>query len=65
MRSENCYLVAQLDDELGKLLHVDDVLRVVRIRVDDLCASRHLERLCADASKEEEEEEWGNCNVDC
>ena len=38
-------LIPQVDDEFGKLLHVDDVLRVVRISVDDLGASRHLKRL--------------------
>ena len=38
-------LIAQVDDELGKLLHVDNVLRVVRVCVDDLGATRHLKRL--------------------
>ena len=36
------HLLAEVDHKLRKLLHVDDVLRVVRVGVDDLRASRHL-----------------------
>jgi hypothetical protein len=37
--------VAERDDELGDLLHVDHVLGVVGVRRDDLGAARHLQRL--------------------
>ena len=39
------YLVGEINDELGELLDIDDVLRVVRVGVDDLCAPGDLERL--------------------
>lgn len=40
-------LVGEVDDELCELLDVDDVLGVVRVRVDDLCAPGDLKRLLA------------------
>lgn len=33
------HLVAQVHHKLGELLDVDDVFRVLRVRIDDLCAS--------------------------
>ena len=39
------HLITQVDDEFGELLHVDDVLWIVGISVDDFRASRHLKRL--------------------
>mmetsp|Transcript_3605 Transcript_3605/g.11856 ORF Transcript_3605/g.11856 Transcript_3605/m.11856 type:complete len:215 (-) Transcript_3605:3-647(-) len=38
-------LLAQPDDELGDLLHVDDVLGLLRLFFDHLGAPRHLKRL--------------------
>ena len=38
-------LVAEVDDELGELLDVDDVLWVVRLGTDDLRAARYLQWL--------------------
>ena len=35
-------LFSQIDDKLGKLLHVDDVLGILRVGVDDLGASSDL-----------------------
>lgn len=40
-------LIGQVDDKFCKLLDVDDVLGVVRVRVDDLCAPGHLKGLLA------------------
>lgn len=37
--------LGQLHHELGKLLNIDDVLGIVRVSIDDLCATRHLQRL--------------------
>ena len=36
------HLFSQIDDKLGELLHVDDVLGILRIGVDDLGASSDL-----------------------
>ena len=44
-RASGIYLVGEINDELGELLDIDDVLRVVRVGVDDLCAPGHLQRL--------------------
>lgn len=37
--------LGQLHHELSKLLNIDDVLGIVRVSIDDLCATRHLQRL--------------------
>ena len=34
--------VGKIHDKLGELLHIDDVLGIIRVGVDDLCASRDL-----------------------
>lgn len=42
-------LIAQIHYELGELLHINDVLRILRVCVDDLGASEESEifvRLC-------------------
>ena len=36
------HLFSQIDDKLGELLHVDDVLGILRVGVDDLGASSDL-----------------------
>lgn len=33
------HLVTQVHHKLGKLLHIDDVLWIFRVSIDDLCAS--------------------------
>ncbi len=38
-------LLGQIHDELGKLFHIDNVLRVFRVGIDNLCASSNLKRL--------------------
>jgi len=40
-------LVAEVDNKLGELFNVDDVLGIVRVRVDDFCTACHLQRLLA------------------
>lgn len=40
-----CYLLGQIDDKFGKLLDVDDVLGIFRVRIDDFGASSNLEGL--------------------
>ena len=37
--------VCKIDDKLCKLLDVDDILGIVRVSLDDLCASCNLQRL--------------------
>ena len=39
------HVLVQIDDKLGELLHVYDVLGLVAARVDDLGAAGHLQRL--------------------
>ena len=39
------HFIAQLHNELGKLLHIDYVSRLVRIPIDDFRASSHLKWL--------------------
>ena len=34
--------VGKIHHKLGELLHIDDVLGIIRVGVDDLCASRDL-----------------------
>ena len=37
-----CHLFSEVDDELGELLDVDDVLGILRVSVDDLGATSDL-----------------------
>lgn len=38
-------LIAQIHHELGKLLHVNDVLRILRVSVDYLSAPKQAEKV--------------------
>lgn len=38
-------LITEVDHKLGELLHVDDVLGIIGVRVDDLCTAGYLQGL--------------------
>ncbi len=35
--------IRQIHDKFGKLFHIDDILGILRVRVDDLGTASHLE----------------------